>query len=282
VLLVASFVVSIGCASKRPGANPDVMRVGVLPDDAREALAWRHAPLLAYLSSALNRRFDLVIPRTYEEFERDARAGRYDLVYFGGYTFVQERRSYAPLAMRDIDTSFVSYFLVRRDDPARTIQDLRGRRLVFGSPLSTSGHLMPRHFLKDMGIRPEEFFGEVRYSGSHDRTVSAVLSKDADVGAANAQVIDSMLETDRIPRGSLRVLWRSPPYADYVWAVSKNLDTKICDQLLEAFLNLSQADGRERQILAHQGARFFLPASMEDFATLARIAEEMRPGGRGP
>jgi phosphonate transport system substrate-binding protein len=282
LLLVASAVVSIGCASKTQSADPEVLRVGVLPDDAPEELQRRNAPLLAYLSSALNRRFDLIIPLTYEEFERDAEAGRYDLVYFGGYTFVQQRSGFVPLVMRDIDTKFVSYLLVRRDDPAQTIMDLRGRKLIFGSRLSTSGHLMPRYFLKEMGIRPEEFFAEVRYSGSHDRTAAAVLSKEADVGAANSQVIDNMLQTGRLRRNSLRILWRTPPYPDYVWAVSKDLDKKLRGQLLEAFLDLSQADVRHREILAHQGTRFFLPAAAEDFVPLERIAEEIGLLGSGP
>jgi phosphonate transport system substrate-binding protein len=282
LLLVASCFVATGCASKRLAADPEVLRVGVLPDDAREALEWRHGPLLAYLSGALNRRFELIIPPDYEEFERDAGAGRYDLVYFGGYTFVHQRRGFVPLVMREIDTRFVTYFLVRRDDPAQTITDLRGRKLVFGSRLSTSGHLMPRHFLKEMGIRPEDFFAEVRYSGSHDRTAAAVLNRDADVGAANSQVIDGMLETGRLRPGSLRILWRTPPYADYLWAVSKDLDPKICGELLQAFLNLSQADVRDREVLARQGTGFFLPARAEDFASLARIAEEMRLGGSSP
>src|SRR4030095_9395124 len=102
LLLVASAVVSIGCASRRPSADPAVLRVGVLPDDAPEALRRRHAPPLAYLSGALNRRFDLIIRPTYEEFERDAEAGRYDLVYFGGFTFVQNKGRFVPLVMRDI------------------------------------------------------------------------------------------------------------------------------------------------------------------------------------
>src|SRR5215471_13394850 len=76
LLLVASILVSIGCASKRQSVEPDVLRVGVLPDDAPEELQRRHAPLLAYLSVVLNRHFDLIIRHSYEEFERDVRAGQ--------------------------------------------------------------------------------------------------------------------------------------------------------------------------------------------------------------
>jgi len=189
---------------------------------------------------------------------------------------------FVPLVMRDIDMRFVSYFLVRPGDPAQTIMDLRGRKLSFGSRLSTSGHLMPRYFLKEMGIRPEKFFGEVRYSGSHDQTAAAVLNQEADVGVANSQVIDDMLQTGRLRPNSLRILWRTPPYPDYVWAVSKNLDENLRDQILQTFLDLSQADVGQREILAHQGASFFLPADAEDFVPLERIAEEMGLLSSGP
>src|SRR5262245_30397775 len=126
VLLVAITAVLIGCSSKRQVADPDSLRVAVLPDDAPEALRERHAPLLAYLADRLKRRFELIIPQSYEEFGRDTEAGRYDLAYLGGYTFVRarQRSGYVPVAMRDVDTRFVSYFLVRQDDPAQTIMDL--------------------------------------------------------------------------------------------------------------------------------------------------------------
>src|SRR5262249_13168848 len=113
LLLVASILVSIGCASKRQSVDPGVLHVGVRPKAAPEELQRRHAPLLPYLAGALNRHFDLIIPHSYEEFQRDARAGRYDLVYFGGYTFVQQRERLVALVIRLIHTRFfISLLLV--------------------------------------------------------------------------------------------------------------------------------------------------------------------------
>jgi phosphonate transport system substrate-binding protein len=70
-----------------------------------------------------------------------------DLAWFGGFTFVQAHQrskgQVLPLVQREEDTRFRSVFITT--DPAiRTLADLRGKDVSFGSPSSTSGHLMPR------------------------------------------------------------------------------------------------------------------------------------------
>lgn len=52
--------------------------------------------------------------------------------------------------------------------PQDRITDFKGKVFSSGSNLSTSGHLLPRHFLKEMGIEPENYFSWVDYSGKHD------------------------------------------------------------------------------------------------------------------
>jgi phosphonate transport system substrate-binding protein len=69
-----------------------------------------------------------------------------------------------PLVMRGVDTRFTTYFVTRADGPLRDCDNLvcdalAGKVFSFEPKLSTSGHLMPRHFLKaEKRIEPESFF----------------------------------------------------------------------------------------------------------------------------
>ena len=78
-------------------------------------------------------------------------ADRLDIVWYGGFTSVQatERAQGATrLAMREEDASFKSVFVARTDSGIKGLTDLKGKTFAFGSVSSTSGHLMPRHFLR--------------------------------------------------------------------------------------------------------------------------------------
>ncbi len=178
--------------------------------------------------------------------------------------------------MRDVDTRFTSWFLVKDGETAHDLTDFKGKIFTFGSRLSTSGHLMPRHFLQtEMQIIPEEFFSEVRYSGAHDKTVNLVLDGVVDLGVANSEIVRTMTRDGRVKENDLHVLWETPPFNDYVWAVQDDLNEGIKTQLRDAFLELDVDDSVQGKILKNMGTEGFLPAGDRDFLLLQQIADTL-------
>ncbi len=259
-------------------ATPSVLRIGVLPDESVETLHLRYDPLLAHLSAETGVEFKLVAPSDYGELVRLFRDHEVDLAYFGGLTFVRAHLFHhaEPLVMRDVDTRFTSWFLVKDSEPAQDLADFKGKVFTFGSRLSTSGHLMPRHFLQTKKrVIPEEFFTEVRYSGAHDKTAYLVRDGAVDLGAANSEIIRTMLRDGRLKENEVRILWETPPYPDYVWAVHDHFDEGVKTQLRDAFLRLDANDAVHGKILAGMGAGGFLPAGASDFLPLKGIADTL-------
>ena len=258
--------------------TPTVIRVGVLPDENFEVLRKRYAPLLKYLSETIGIDTQLILPANYQELSRLFQDGEIELAYFGGLTFVQAsiNSNAEPLVMRDIDTRFVSYFLARPNEDRKQLSDFEGMRFSFGSQLSTSGHLMPRHFMKsEMQIEPESYFSVVDYSASHDRTAFLVRDGDIDLGVANSVIFKKMIEDGRLGENELQVVWETPPYVDYVWAVQNNLDETIINNVRDAFLGLDSAKLTHKTILASLGAVSFLPAGNRDFQSLKTTATNL-------
>lgn len=260
-----------------------VLRIGVLPDQTAEVLRERYTPLFEHLARELDIPYEFVASRTYAELVERFVSGRVDLAYFGGFTFLKAEAAGAavPLVMRDVDAKFTSYFLVRADSPATEITDFKGKVFSFGSRLSTSGHLMPRQFLLERGVQPEDFFGEVRYSGAHDTTAYDVRDGRADLGVANTHVIRSMFADGRLDRDDVRVLWQTPPYPDYVWAIRSTIGPALRRRIRDAFLDLSAGGEGHARILGRMSAGAFLPASAEDFRPLREITESIGLLGEG-
>jgi phosphonate transport system substrate-binding protein len=255
---------------------PSTLRVGVLPDESPERLRQRYEPLLDHLSEDLQIACELIIPSSYTELLTMFTERSIDLAYFGGFTYVKARQQAGavPLVMRKIDIRFTSYFLISGDSKADSLQDLRGESISFGSKLSTSGHLMPRFFLEQQNIVPESFFDEIEYSGAHDKTAYQVRDGKVDVGAANAETIRSMLTDGRLGKDDIRILWETPPYADYVWAIRPEFDDASRTALRDAFLQLTPEIDRHAAILAGINAKAFIPADADYFEDLEKIATE--------
>lgn len=275
ILLVLALALQIAsCSPSRPpesmGEARGVLTLGLLPDESAERQLQKYAPIVRAIRA--NTGFDVRLdtPADYAELVFMFSKGEVDLAYFGGYTFASshEQSGAIPLVMRDIDASFISYLIVRRDSAAKQLSDLKGAVFGFGSRLSTSGHIMPRYFFEQEGIVSESFFSTISFSGAHDRTIQWVIDGTVDAGVVNGQILNRLLTTAGDTAGAVRILWQSPPYVDYVWAVQPSMTIKTRQAILDAFLSLSHDDPTARRFLEDVGAGYFIPADISDFEQL--------------
>ena len=278
-LILFAFSV-IGCEQTvRQPPKLNFLRVGVLPGENKEELTKRVSPLLEHMEQVLGIQCELVLQDSYSELQAAFERGDVDLAWLGGYTFVNVNRSRNayPLVSRDRDLRFTSYYLVRVDDGGKELEAFRGKRLAFGSPLSTSGHLMPRYFMSEKGVVPEEFFGGITYTGAHDLTAIAVQEGRADIGVASGPVVDAMYSSGQLDRGKVRVLEETPPYLDYVWTCQESIPAETRNQIRDVFLGLSKSNPEHAKVLAGMRAEHFLPVHSEDFDLLREIIDQVQP-----
>jgi len=276
ILIFCLIFVVTACAEEQHRERAS-LRAGVLPDKSAELLRDEFQPLIDYLAIQTGKDIELVVPETYEHLLALFASGEVDLAFFGGLTFLQAQATSGavPLVTRDVDARFTSVFFAQNNDAGTKISDFGGRNFGFGSNLSTSGHLMPRYYLQTLGLAPEKFFASVSYTGAHDKTGWAVADGTLDLGVANSLVIKRMLESGALDKDKVKIIWETPPYTDYVWAIHGDFSSSLRENLQEAFLQLSMVDDYGRAILEKQGAKSFLPVRHEDFMKLRELAAEM-------
>ncbi len=265
---------ALGCGARSPGTLvPDRLRLAVVPDQSTEQLRIKYQPLLDHLEAHLNLPCQLVVPENYDALVDAFAGGEVDLARFGGITFARavERSNAVPLVMRDVDLYFTSYFFAHPAHPGRDLADFAGVAFSFGARSSTSGHVMPRHFLDQQGLNPEQTFAEVRYSATHDETAFRVRDGVVALGAANALIVRRMLADGRLQPDDIRIVWETPPYADYVWAAQPSLNPDLRRRVRDAFLHLSGDHPTHAALLDAVGAGGYLPATVDDFALLMEV-----------
>ena len=117
-------------------------------------------------------------------------------------------------------------------------------------------------------MNPEKYFRSVRYSGKHNRTAYWVRDGEVDAGLVNSEIIRKMLADGRLRPGDIRVIWTTPPYPDYVWAVHPQVHPANRQRIQQAFLRLTVDNRQQEAILSNLSAYGFYPASIEDFSIL--------------
>ena len=259
----------------RPGAAEEPLRVSAIPDESPTELQRKFEPLGKYLEAQLGRPVRFTPVTDYAATVEGLAAGKLDLVWYGGFTFVQARRrtgTAIPLVQREEDAHFHSKFIVPAASKARELKDLKGGTFAFGSVSSTSGHLMPRFFLLKAGLDPEKDFTRVAFSGAHDVTARWVEAGKVDAGVLNESIWQRLLDEKKIDPSKVRVLWTTPDYQDYNWTVRGDLDPKLIEKLRAAFLALDPANPEHKKILDLQRAKRFIPTSPERYKDIEEAA----------
>jgi phosphonate transport system substrate-binding protein len=116
----------------------------------------------------------------------------------------------------------------------------------------------------------------VTYTSGHDATMRLIAEGKVAAGAVNASLAYAALASGDTAGRRLRVLWRSPPFTDYVWAGRKELSASLRQRLTDAFLDLDRAVPAQRIALDHEGAGGYVPAYVEEFEKIATILRERR------
>lgn len=282
LFLAGIICVLLACSGEDRQAPPQVLKVGGIPDQDASRLARRYGIFADYLSDRLGVEVEYVPTVDYPAVVTAFSQGGLDLAFFGGLTGVQARlRSPGSqvIAQREQDARFHTKFIARTDLPIYTLEGLKslapGLTFTFGSENSTSGHLMPRHFMSMAGIDPDKDFRSLpNYSGSHDLTWKLVESGSFDVGVLNEDVWDRAVDAGLADLGKVRVFYTTPDYFDYNWTVNANIEARFgqgfTGKLREALLALNPEEHRE--ILDLFSTQRFIASNNENYAGIETVA----------
>jgi phosphonate transport system substrate-binding protein len=250
-------------------------RITAIPDESPTELARKAGPLIRYLEGKLGVKIEYTPVTDYAASVEALVNKKVDMAWFGGFTFVQANvRSggkVIPIVQREEDEKFRSVFITS-DPSIKSLADLKGKDLSFGSQSSTSGHLMPRSFLLQAGLNPDKDFRRVAYSGAHDATIAAVASGKVQAGALNISVWNKFVADKKVDTSKVQVFYTTPPYYDYNWTVHADMPAAMREKLTAAMLELNRETSPGKEILELQRATRFVPTKADNYKGIEAAA----------
>lgn len=226
------------------------------------------------LTERLGRPVEVVIPASYSASVQAVVSGRAHVAYMSSIPFLLTREE-APFEIllaeeRDGKTDYSSIIVVHRDSEFQTLEDLRGKRMMFTSPTSTSGYVMPYSRLVNEGLLepredPRRFFGSVNFAGGYDRALLAVFNRQADVCAVSDYTLlgdkADIYSTPEMREG-LRVLTATEGVPTHLVGIRSDLPRELIDATREALLAISE---ESPELLADvYGAARFVPTEDDE------------------
>jgi phosphonate transport system substrate-binding protein len=251
-----------------------VLRVTTIPEEAATEQIRKFGPLTRYLERTVGMKVEFVPVNDYPAAVEALVNKQVDLVWFGGFTHVQAQiRSggkIIPIAQREEDTKFRSVFITQKDSGIKTLKDLKGKQVSFGSQSSTSGHLMPRTFILEAGLDPDKDFARIAYSGAHDATIASVVSGRVDAAALDITVWTKFVNEKKVDTSKVDVFYTTPPFFNYNWSVHADMPVATREKILKALLALSLNDPEGKEILTLNRATRYIPTKAENYKGLER------------
>jgi phosphonate transport system substrate-binding protein len=253
-----------------------VLRVTTIPEEAATEQIRKFTPLANYLEQAVGMKVEFTPVNDYPAAVEALVNKKVDLVWFGGFTHVQANlRSggkIVPLAQREEDTKFQSVFIAKTDSGIKSLADMKGKQISFGSQSSTSGHLMPRSFLLAANINPEKDFRRIAYSGAHDATIASVVSGKVDAAALDITVWRKFVNENRVDTKAVDVFYTTPGYFNYNWSVHADMPKALQDRVKAALLALNPANPAHAEILRLNRATRYIETKPENYKGLETAA----------
>jgi len=239
--------------------------LAVVPQASPTDTYRRWAAFAEYVQPALDKRLQLRVYRTFEQFETDLLNGRVDFAYMNPYQFLmaQKAQGYLPL-VRDGSRLLSGFLVVRRDSPIQSVKQLDGQEIAFPDPNAFGASLYMRALLQEK----EHIHFTARYLTTHANVYRHVIFGSVAAGAG----VNLTLANDRPEiRAALRVLYETPGTVPHPLCAHPRIPAALREAMTQAVLAMAK-DENGRAILQSTDLRQPVRASyVRDYQPLEKL-----------
>lgn len=233
-------------------ADQPVLRVAVSAMISPSITKQYYEELLKLIGTKVGRRVEFTQRKSYAEVNDMVERREVDIAFVcsGAYVLGHEKFGMEILTVPVVDGGkvYYSYIIAAKAATVASFDDLKGKKFAFTDPDSNTGCLVPRFMLAQRGVKPEVFFSETFYTHSHDNSVKAVATREADGAAVDSLIWEFMNATDPTFTSQTKIVFKSPPYGIPPVVVHPDLDAALKQNLKRLFLTL-HTDAATRPLL---------------------------------
>lgn len=207
-------------------------------------------PFARHFSSITGTAYRVVSYPSVHELIAALTKGEADIAFINsfGYLLLQQSSTDYSIAAAlhvpdEAASTYQTALVVNKGTGIERLTDLKARAgtlsLLLVNPGSTSGNLVPRLKLAEVGIsNADSAFSTLAYSKNHALTLRQVIEGKADVGAFGSEEYHKLLKEDPSITKNVNLLWESSPIPLGPVVFRNNLPASAKSALIKALLDL--------------------------------------------
>lgn len=172
------------------------------------------------------------------------------------------------------ETTYKSQILVRKDANIKSFADIKGHKVAFVEPSSTSGYLFPASMMKENGIDLDKDV-EFLYSGGHDKSVQLLVNGDVDVAPTYVDIRERLTKEFPTAMDQTEVLAYTDPIPGVGITVSANMSDEEALKLKQAFLNIANTEDGKKLLIDLFQIYGFEDVDVSSYDIIKRTAKNM-------
>jgi phosphonate transport system substrate-binding protein len=247
-LFLLSLLSLLLVACQQTGERP-VMKIGYMNCNSEEETMARFKPLTKYLSEQLN--IDLqAIPVDTQDFPERFAAGEFEFAHTNSLVYlIMHEEHQAELLATEKRGNYGSHtagaIIAKKGSGIEKLEDIKGKRMIFGPQLAPSGFLAQYDLMLRNGIDPEldiAYYAIPSGSFKHEKVVYAVYFENFDVAAVPALDLELMTKAGKITADDFNILGQSPTFPYCTFAARKDVDPELIKNFRQVLVDLQEAD----------------------------------------
>lgn len=281
-------VISLGCGRKEATVGPaataptparERIVIGRVPSGNVLDISERMDPLVALMKNRLGVDVQVKFATDYDQFTRNMESGEYDLAFCAPFQYINahEKAGYDAILrpIRNNSDTYVGIFITTRPD-ITSLAQLRGKRIAFADPGSTSGYIFPLGLLATVGITTRDI--QSFFLKGHDNVVLNVLSGAYDAGAC-FETAERIYGKERA--GELRIIGRTEPIYNEPIAVSPKFRAdraELTEKVIRFMTGLQDSQEGQNVIKRYgDGVSRFVAATDTEYNSIRMYAAKLPP-----
>lgn len=271
--ILLSLILSVSAVCLAYGAtdaDPETLKVALLPDESASTVIKNNQALKQYLEEKLGKKIELVVTTDYSSMIEAMRHGRIDIAYFGplSYVLAKSKSDIEPFAAveRKGSTTYQGVIVANAAAGINSPKDIKGKNMAYGDPASTSSHLIPKSVLAEQGLEAKKDYEE-HFVGAHDAVALTVQTGKADAGGLSKTIFESLVARGIIKPEKVKVIAESKPFPEYPWVLRASIKPELKKKIADVFLAI-----KDKEILKTFKADGFAPITDKDYDVVRDLA----------
>lgn len=276
VLLIVTMSFSVISCGKE---KEEVIKMGFVPLRDGDKLIESVEPLAEMLTKEIGTKVEAFTATNYVGVVEGLGSGQVDFGIIPPLAYVlANKESDAKVILtalnKDGEATYRSQYLVRNDSDIKELKDVKGKKVAFVDPSSTSGYLFPGADMISKGIDLEKDI-TYSYSGGHDKSIQLLLNGDVNLVSTFVDARDKFTNEFPDAKEKTKVLGYTADIPNISVTLKGDMSPEMAEKIEKALVKVSESEEGNKLLGELFNIYGFKKSSDKDYQVIKDTAKSM-------